>query len=159
MHPTIPAEQILIEQLPEEAALPMDLLELAEPDVNAIAEYINYCIVLVAKKGEQVVGVLALSPETKERTEIRNIAVLPAFRKKGIARQLLQEACSRASRLGYQVLQVCTSNAGIRQLKVYQQFGFELTDVRWNYYVEHFPEPILEDGILRRHQMVLSRLL
>lgn len=148
---------IQIEQLPEAAELPMTLLLMADPDPGIIHAYIPYCIVLVAKVETKIVAVLAMSPETKEKAEIRNIAVDPAFRGKGIARTLLQEACNRANRLGYSILQVCTANSSIRQFKVYQQFGFVLTDVRWNYFTEHYPQPIIENDIPCKHQLVLSR--
>ncbi len=159
MGKTITADTIRIEQLPDDANIPLELLLMADPNQEMVLSYIPYCILLAARYQGEIVGILAMSPETKEKAEVRNVAVAPAFRRRGIARQLLTEACSRASRLGYTVLQVCTSNASVDQLKLYQQFGFELTDVHWNYFTEQYPEPIIENGILCRHRMVLSRLL
>ena len=71
----------------------------------------------------------------------------------------MQEACERAKRLGYAMLQINTSNSSTRQLKIYQQFGFELSDIRWNYFVQHYPVKIVEDGIECRHQLVLTKNL
>jgi N-acetylglutamate synthase-like GNAT family acetyltransferase len=159
MTKTSQAEEIIIRQLPEGQPLPMELLLMADPDEAVLQSYIDFCIVLIAVNKGNTIGVLAMSPETREKAEIRNIAVAPAHRGKGVARKLLKEATDRATRLGYSILQVCTGNSGIRQLKVYQQFGFELTDVRWNYFTKHYTTPIIEDGILCRHQMVLSRFL
>ena len=102
---------------------------------------------------------MAMSPETKEKAEIRNIAIAPDYRGKGFARKLMQDAFDRASRLGYSIVQVCTGNSSIRQFKVYQQFGFELTDIRWNYFTDHYPEHIEEDGIVCKHQLVLTRTI
>ncbi|ULQ53131.1 GNAT family N-acetyltransferase [Flavihumibacter fluvii] len=159
MSKSIQADDIIIQQLPEGQPLPMELLLMADPNEEQIRTYIEYCIVVIAIHNQKVIGVMAMSPETKEKAEIRNIAIAPAHRGKGFARRLLQDAFDRATRLGYSLVQVCTGNSSIRQFKVYQQFGFELTDVRWNYFTDHFPEPIIEDGILCRHQLVLSRVL
>jgi N-acetylglutamate synthase-like GNAT family acetyltransferase len=156
---TIQAADIIIRQIPDGQPLPMELLLMADPDEEVLKSYIDFCIVLIAENKGNTIGVLAMSPETREKAEIRNIAVAIAHRGKGVARKLLKEATDRATRLGYSILQVCTGNSGIRQLKVYQQFGFELTDVRWNYFTKHYNTPIIEDGIICRHQMVLSRFL
>lgn len=153
------AEEVIIQQLPEGQPLPMELLLMADTSEEQVRTYIDHCIIVIAQLNKQVIGVMAMSPETKEKAEIRNIAISPAYRGKGFARKLLQDAFDRASRLGYTMVQVCTRNSSIRQFKVYQQFGFELTDVRWNYFTDHFPTPIIEDGILCRHQLVLTRFL
>jgi aminoglycoside 6'-N-acetyltransferase I len=152
-------EDITLQQLPEGQPLPMDLLLMADPNEEQVLSYIEHCIVVIAILNKKIIGVMAMSPETKEKAEIRNIAISPAYRGKGFARKLLQDAFDRANRLGYSLVQVCTGNSSIRQFKVYQQFGFELTDIRWNYFTEHYPEPIVEDGIRCRHQLVLSHFL
>lgn len=159
MSKSIQADDIILQQLPEGHPLPMELLLMADPNEQQIRSYIEYCIVVIAIHNQKVIGVMAMSPETKEKAEIRNIAIAPDHRGKGFARRLLQDAFDRATRLGYSLVQVCTGNSSIRQFKVYQQFGFELTDVRWNYFTDHYPEPIIENGILCRHQLVLSRVL
>ena len=159
MSKSIQADDIIIQELPEGQPLPMELLLMADPSEEQIRTYIDHCIVVVAILNKKTIGVMAMSPETKEKAEIRNIAIAPIHRGEGFARKLLQDAFDRATRLGYSLVQVCTANSSIRQLKVYQQFGFELTDVRWNYFTDHFPETISEDGILCRHQLVLSHFL
>jgi N-acetylglutamate synthase-like GNAT family acetyltransferase len=159
MSKSIQAEDLLILQLPEGQSPPMDLLLLADPNPQQINTYIDFCLILLAVIKGKTVGVLTMSPETKEKAEIRNIAIAPDYRGKGFSRKLIQDAFLRAARLGYSSVQVCTGNSSTRQFKIYQQFGFELSDVRWNYYTQHFPEPIIEDGIVCKHQLVLSKQL
>jgi N-acetylglutamate synthase-like GNAT family acetyltransferase len=156
MSKTNAADEIIIEQVPDLSAPPMDLLLLADPDPHSIQSYIDFCLVLRLLHKGRAAGVLAMSPESKEKAEIRNIAIIPEYREKGFARLLLEEAFTRALRLGYSSVQVSISNAHIRPFKIFQQYGFELTDIRWNYYAQHHSEQVMEDGILCRHQLVLS---
>ncbi len=156
--PKLPAD-ILITTLPDSVPPPMELILMADPNEEQVTAYLPYCLLLVAKEKDQTVGVLALSPEGKSKAEIKVLAVAPGFRRKGIGRLLLQEAGSRAKRLGFTELQVCTGNSSIRPFQLYQQAGFDLTDVRWNYFTHHYPQPIVEDGIVCRHQFVLVRHL
>lgn len=150
---------IRIETLPDSAPPPMDLILMADPNEQQVLDYLPHCLVLVASHQESIVGVLALSPEGKEKAEIKVLAVAPGYRRKGIGRLLLQEAGIRSKRLGFTELQVCTGNSSIRPFQLYQQAGFDLTDIRWNYFTMHYPEPIIEEGIVCRHQLVLIKTL
>ena len=151
--------EVVIEQVPDGAPLPMHLLLEADPDEARVRSYIKFSLVLAAVVEGKIIGILAMTPETREKAEIRNLAVAAPHRGKGVAQLLMQEACERAKRLGYAMLQINTSNSSTRQLKIYQQFGFELSDIRWNYFVQHYPVKIVEDGIECRHQLVLTKNL
>lgn len=159
MSKTNAADEIIIEQVPDLSAPPMDLLLLADPDPQSIQNYIDFCLVLRLLHKRKPIGVLAMSPESKEKAEIRNLALIPEYRGKGFAKLLLEEAFKRAGRLGYTSVQVSISNAHIRPFKIFQQYGFELNDVRWQFYTQHSTEQLIEDGILSRHQLVLSMAL
>lgn len=154
-----PTTDISIQTLPDSAAPPMELILLADPNEQEVLDYLPHCLVITAIHQEFTAGVLALSPESKTKAEIKVLAVAPGYRRKGIGRLLLQEAGSRAKRLGFTELQVCTGNSSIQPFQLYQQAGFDLTDIRWNYFTLHYPEPILEDGIVCRHQLVLIKNL
>jgi aminoglycoside 6'-N-acetyltransferase I len=150
---------VVIEQVPDGALLPMQLLLEADPDETRVRTYINHSLVLAAVLEGKIIGILAMTPETREKAEIRNLAVVASYRGKGVAQLLMQEASDRAKRLGYSVLQINTGNSSTRQFKIYQQFGFELSDIRWNYFVQHYATKIVEDGIECRHQLVLTKNL
>lgn len=150
---------ITIKALPDSDPAPMELILMADPNEQLVKQYLPYCLVLIAVNQSATVGVLALSPETKEKAEIKVLAVAPGFRRKGIGRLLLQEASTRVKRLGFSELQVCTGNSSIRPFQLYQQAGYDLTDIRWNYFTLHYPEPIFEEGIQCKHQMILTKTL
>lgn len=159
MTETKPPADIRIMSLPDSVPPPMGLILLADPNQEQVAEYLRYCLILVAIHSDLTVGVLALSPEGKTRAEIKVLAVAPGYRRKGIGKLLLQEASERARRLGFTELQVCTGNSSIKPFQLYQQAGFELTDVRWNYFTHHYPQPIVEEGIVCKHQLLLTKSL
>ncbi|MBL7767608.1 MAG: GNAT family N-acetyltransferase [Flavipsychrobacter sp.] len=159
MTETKPPADIRIMSLPDSVPPPMGLILLADPNQEQVAEYLRYCLILVAIHSDLTVGVLALSPEGKTRAEIKVLAVAPGYRRKGIGKLLLKEASERARRLGFTELQVCTGNSSIKPFQLYQQAGFELTDVRWNYFTHHYPQPIVEEGIVCKHQLLLTKSL
>ncbi|EKF74221.1 ribosomal-protein-alanine N-acetyltransferase [Alcanivorax hongdengensis A-11-3] len=87
----------------------------------------------VAVQGEQPLAFLILS-QILDEMHVLNIAVAPAFQRRGVARHLLMAALERARREAMSViyLEVRESNHGARQL--YHSLGFEVTGLRKNYY-------------------------
>lgn len=69
-----------------------------------------------------------------EEAYITNIAVLPAYRQKGIGTKLLSYIIKHASKLGatYITLEVRTSN--VAAISLYKRFGFHTVNIRKNYY-------------------------
>ena len=143
--------------LEEDDPIPMELLALTDASPEFLRVYLPCCFILVAKQEDVNIGVMTLCPENREKMEVGHLAVHPAFRRQGVARLVLEEARRRALRLGYKSLQVCISNAHTKSFQRYQQYGFALTDVRWHYYTDHYPQPIEVDGIPCRHQFVLNK--
>jgi ribosomal-protein-alanine N-acetyltransferase len=80
-----------------------------------------------------------------EQGELGNIAVAPAWRRRGIARLLLQEVIEamRALRVRDLFLEVRTSNTGAQDL--YREFGFQEIGFRRGYY-----ESPTEDALVMR---------
>ena len=113
-----------------------------ESSVWAVAGYLSYDC-LVAEVAGEVAGFLVLRRTHPEETEILNLAVDPAERRRGIASALLREALRRHSGVFY--LEVRESNAAARAL--YRRCGFREAGVRPKYY-EH-PS---EDGVVMRWQ-------
>jgi ribosomal-protein-alanine N-acetyltransferase len=80
-----------------------------------------------------------------DQGELGNIAVDPAFRRRGLARRLIALVLERAAARGVRelFLEVRPSNTGARQL--YESFGFAHVGQRRNYY----QEPV-EDAVVMR---------
>lgn len=99
-------------------------------------------IFLVALDGETVAGYIGLT-HVLDEGYISNIAVSPAYRRRGVGTALLTELERRAGelRLSFLTLEVRSSNAAARAL--YAARGFQVTGLRRNYY-----EKPAEDAVL-----------
>jgi ribosomal protein S18 acetylase RimI-like enzyme len=150
---------MIIRPLSSEETLPYDLLILADPSVKMVGKYIFASSVYIAVLAEQIVGVLALFPIDKNLIEIKNIAVAETHQGKGIGKKLLEYAFSEAKEKGFQDIQIGTANSSIEQLALYQKMGFEMDSIIKSFFIDNYPEPMYENGILVRDMVVLKRKL
>ena len=88
---------------------------------------------LVALDGEKVVGYVG-SQTVLGETDMMNIAVHPAYRKQGIATELIEALIQVLQERGSHslMLEVRESNNPAKEL--YLKMGFELVGIRKNYY-------------------------
>jgi ribosomal protein S18 acetylase RimI-like enzyme len=81
---------IIIEQTKDE--IPKDLLLLADPSDEMIAEYIHSGADFAAKINSQIIGALVVIRTRPKTMEIVNISVYEEYQNKGIGRQLIYKA-------------------------------------------------------------------
>lgn len=136
----------------------MRLLLEADPDEKTVREYLQQSIIFEMKEGSQSIGCLLLLQDSA-LAEIKNIAIAEAYRGKGYGSLLLQFAIAQARRLGAKRLKIATGNSSIGQIYLYQKAGFELSHVVRDHFTDHYPEPILENGIPCKHQLVFEMQL
>lgn len=88
---------------------------------------------LVALEGDTVAGYVG-SQTVMGETDMMNVAVSPAYRRRGIARELIQALLRELARQGSHrlTLEVRASNAPARAL--YESLGFAQVGRRANYY-------------------------
>ena len=89
---------------------------------------------LVAVEGEQVLGYVG-SQTVLDESDMMNLAVDPAFRRRGIARALVLALIEELGKMGSRqlTLEVRASNESAQAL--YAQLGFESVGRRKNYYL------------------------
>jgi ribosomal-protein-alanine N-acetyltransferase len=120
------------------AALPSDLDEIARiqsasPGATSwkAADFLAHqCLVALAEG--RVVGFIACRRTAADESEILNLAVDPQFRRRGVARQLVEQVLESAG--GALFLEVRESNHAAR--KLYESMGFQVIALRKNYYNE-----------------------
>lgn len=98
-------------------------------------EYLRYST-LVAEIAGEVIGFLVYMETVPGEYEILNLAVDPAWRRRGVATALLKRVLSTCP--GTFFLEVRASN--LAAISVYHRSGFEIAGRRTNYYsapVEH----------------------
>ena len=146
-----------IRQLKNRELAPMELLLLADPSRTIVEEYIQRGKCYVAEEEEEVVGVFVLLATRPKTVELVNIAVKETMQGNGLGKQLIQWAIQEAEKNGYQRIEVGTGNSSIGQLALYQKCGFRIVGVDLDFFVHHYSEVIIENGIRCRDMIRLSR--
>ena len=149
-----------IRQIEAADPLPIELLLLADPNEAVVRQYCNTEKVFLGELGQRNIGVYVLAhTQSPSQAEILNIAISPDFQQLGYGRKLVQHAIQTARTLGKRQIRVGTGNSSIYQIGFYQKCGFELIDIRKNYFVEKYPDPIMENGIRCKHLLLFEKAL
>lgn len=139
--------------------LPASLLLLADPDWSQVEKYVDKSSWTVAEENGNLIGVCGLMPLDQASAEIMNLAVDPDWQGKGLGKRLIASALEQAQGQGYQKVIVRTGNSSLNQLGLYQKCGFRMIRIERDYFVNNYPEPIFENGIPCRDQIVLELML
>jgi len=100
--------------------------------------------------------VLHQKPDDMLTAKIKNIAIQPGLRKKGLGQPLLSFIIEEARRQGVSHLLVATGNSSIGQLAFYQKASFEMLHLDRHYFTEHYAGSIIKNGTPCRHRVVLE---
>ncbi|AFD07183.1 GNAT family N-acetyltransferase [Solitalea canadensis] len=150
---------IHIRPFEQNEAIPYELLLLADPSKKMVDEYINDSLIYLAINENVITGVYALLPLNNHVAEIKNIAVHNVHQGKGIGKLLLESAIQVAKEKGFESLLIGTANSSVTQLYLYQKCGFEIVEIRKNFFLDNYNEPIFENGIQCKHMIVLIKNL
>ncbi|RHJ93034.1 GNAT family N-acetyltransferase [Parabacteroides bouchesdurhonensis] len=139
---------------------PYGLLLLADPDKEKVDAYLPASDCFVATAGQNIVGVIVVQKQGNDVAEIKNLAVSETYQRRGIARKLLRYVSEKwASANGVKRLKICTGTSAVAPLMLYQQEGFDLMAIDRDYFVREYSEPIWENDIQCRHQLILEKIL
>ena len=139
--------------------LPYRLMLDADPSWNAISKYLAFSEIHIGLFNHEIIASIVLYMPDKDTLEIKNIAVDERFQEKGIGRMLLVYATRISIKKEIRTMMIGTSNASISQLYLYQKAGFEMTEIKLNFFAYNYPEPIYENGIQCRHMILLKKYL
>jgi ribosomal protein S18 acetylase RimI-like enzyme len=135
------------------------LFAIAEDSPAQLDSYLDAGQVLVAVAGDRVVGHLQLvETDDPQHGEIKNMAVDPSFRGRGIGRALIDAAIDLARAQQRSMLVVATAAAGIDTLRFYQRTGFRLRSVERDAFTaaEGYPPDTRLHGIELRDRVWLD---
>lgn len=91
------------------------------------------CLYLVAEYEGQIIGECGVHFACDEG-EITNVAVLPAFRVRGIGRALMEELLKQGGMLGIREFTLEVRAGNIPAIRLYEKFGFQVEGIRRNFY-------------------------
>jgi ribosomal protein S18 acetylase RimI-like enzyme len=135
------------------------LFELAEDSARELDGYIYAGRVLVAVDGEQILGHVQLTETGRPaEAELKNMAVEPCHRRRGVGRALVEAAIALLRVESRSTLVVATAAADIGNLRFYQRLGFRIRSIERDAFTpENGYEPDLEiDGIELRDRVWLD---
>lgn len=149
-----------IRLLEGDEAVPMHLLLLADPSEALINDYLanGQCYVLENETSE-ILGTFVLQAQNTTKIELVNVAVSEAYQGHGLGRMLVEAAIETARNQSYQQLLVCTGNSSIGQFALYQKCGFRIESIERDYFIRHYPDIIIENGIQCRDRICLTQNL
>jgi ribosomal protein S18 acetylase RimI-like enzyme len=136
-----------IRRLMENDKAPYHLLLLADPSRQAVDEYLQRGICYLASYKNEIIGVYILLRTRPFTMEVVNLAVKEEFQGKGIGKKLLLDALCKARDYEVKTLELGTGNSSLRQLGLYQKCGFRIVGVDKDFFVKHYNDVIIENGI------------
>ncbi|WP_217349137.1 GNAT family N-acetyltransferase [Algoriphagus sp. A40] len=106
-------QEISFKRLEKGEKMPFDLLLLADPSLDLIAEYLEKSEVFAAVFREEIIGEIVVFQSNPETVEIKNVAVKPDFQGKGIGSFLLEQAIQIARNGKNKLISIGTANSGV----------------------------------------------
>ncbi|MDF2476647.1 MAG: family N-acetyltransferase [Sphingobacterium sp.] len=134
---------------------PYDLLLLADETIAAINKYLFDSAVFVVQEEQQSIAVFCLYPVDNATLEIKNIAVSPSHRNRGLGSKILRYI-QETYHAQYPNLIVGTADCGFDQIRFYERNDFVKYDLRTNFFIENYEQPIYENGQLLKDMVLLK---
>ena len=118
----------------------LDLLLDADPYEPMVDRYLDAGEMFVLYEDDVPVCEAVMLEREDGGMEIKNLATAPAFQRRGYARALVEAMARRyAGKSRYLYV-------GTRNPAVYQAMGFEYAYTVPNFFLDHYPEPIIDQG-------------
>lgn len=108
---------------------------------------LSYAHFYIAESGDRIAGYVGLY-NVADEGDITNIAVLPQYRRKGIASRLISEVIRFSEELGIRAINLEVRESNKNAISLYTKNGFKNVGIRKNFY-----EKPVENAII----MVLER--
>lgn len=134
-----------------------NLFLLADPSREMIEQYVREGHTFVGMHEDRVIAAIVLLFTAADVVEIKNVAVLPEHRGRGVGSSLIRFAIEWAQKNGSRSIVIGTGNSSLTQLSLYQKLGFRMDHIIKDFFTDNYAEPIVENGLLCRDMVVLKR--
>ena len=134
----------------------LDLLLLADESEDMIDKYLERGT-LFALYDNDLKSTCVVTDEGSDTFEIQSLATYPEFQGMGYGRYLINYVCDYYSDKGTTML-VGTGESPLT-VPFYENSGFSYSYRVENYFVEHYSEPIIEDGVQLKDKVYFTRAL
>ena len=123
----------------------INLLLLADESRDMIDRYLDRGEMYILEDEGIVKGECVITDEGGGILEIKNIAVLPRYSRKGYGRAMI-DYLSSAYRGSFSILQAGTGDSPLT-IPFYEKCGFKRFNIIKNFFVENYDHPIFECGM------------
>lgn len=134
--------------------IPLSLLLEADPSESKVRSSLENSLCFAAVEGEEIVGASVVKFLTEDCAEILNMSVWPSHQGKGIGSALLDFVLFELKEHNFKRVELGTGCFGY-QLTYYQRAGFRVDSVAKDYFLDHYSEPIFEQGIQHKDMLRL----
>ena len=101
---------------------------------NLRGEFMNeYSYLIGYYQDDKLVGYTCVRAMYEE-AQVCNVAVLPEYRRQGIAKQLIEEMLRLSTEKGCQVCELEVNTENTPAVELYKKCGFEVAGIRKNFY-------------------------
>lgn len=135
----------------------LTLLLEADPAEKIVRDYTKRGTAFELRQEGKLAGVIVLLPTRPETVEIMNLAVAKPFRRQKLAQTLLGHALWWSKKNGFRTVEIGTGSTGMEQLYLYQKCGFRMTHIERDFFVRHYPEEIIENGLVLKDMVRLAQ--
>lgn len=125
----------------------IDLLLLADPDINIVNSYLNKGDLFILSEESNTISAAIVIEYSKDICELKNIATYEKFQDKGFGRKLVNYIFDYYKNK-YNYIVVGTGNSSTNNINFYKSLGFKYYKTIDNFFIDNYPDPIYEDGIL-----------
>lgn len=133
-------------------------LLLADGNEEVVRKYMNDGILYAIHCGGHLIGVTLLIERSKTSIEIKNIAIEPEFKGKGIGKVVLKMISDSSKAKGYTQVIVGTANSSIDNIVFYQKVGFRMEKIEKDFF-SHYDKPIYENDLRALDKIIFSKTL
>ncbi|MGX5203002.1 GNAT family N-acetyltransferase [Aliikangiella sp. IMCC44632] len=136
-------------------SIPMALLLLADPYEAKVKAYLAGAACYAAFIDNKLVSACVTNVNTHGEIELFNIATFSEWQGQGIGTQLIEFVIHDLRSRNISKLVLGTGTFGY-QLTFYQRVGFRVDAVVKAFFIDHYNEPIIENGIQHFDMLRLS---
>ncbi len=136
----------------------IDLLLLADPDIDIINSYIDEGDLFVLFNNDIAVTAAIVTKIDDNTCELKNIATYEAYQGHGFGKKLIKYIFEYYKNQ-YENIIVGTGNSSISNIAFYKSLGFNYDSTLENFFVDNYLEPIFEDGIQCKDMLLFKKAL
>ncbi|OUM94598.1 MAG: hypothetical protein A9Z00_10465 [Thermobacillus sp. ZCTH02-B1] len=134
------------------------LLLLADESEEMIRKYLGKGdLYYLVDASSETVGVIVMLAWNDGTVEMKNVAITPEHRGKGLGKLLVTKAMQIYREKGFKRFIVGTANSSIGNLAFYQKLGFRMFAIRKDFFLD-YPSEIWENGIRAMDMIMLEKV-